>query len=405
MQVLLGGRTPVAGGALTVDDTHEWPFRRDVTPRLTVAPPAIHIRNLHLAFPSGQSAGTRLVLTQSTYQLQRWLDFALAHPGVMLTADANGRALRQRAPEAFARRGPWSRIEILETRDDEPSDDGEASALHAAFLQPDPVRRHDVIAHVVEQHPRDPAILLALGSASMERRDVQTALDAVEAAVELAADWEAPYFELGKVWLRADDTARAAAAFAEAARLMPTFATAWSNLGAALGELERRAEAIEALQRALELDPNGHPTLNNLGIALRELGRFDAAEAALRRVVELAPGFVFGRYNLAHTLWLAGNHREALVTYEEAFARDPQQSPRQACRLAVARAAAGDGDGAVSAMRQGIEQLTGAPLAQALAEAEQALSGVLSGHERAVAQLLRVVRTARGMIEGPGYSS
>jgi tetratricopeptide (TPR) repeat protein len=399
MRVLLGGARPDPG-ALLLDDTSEWPFRRGAISPPPAAPAAIHIRNLHLAFPSGQRAGTRLVLTQSTYQLQRWLDWAAAHPGTAVTADADEQALRRSAPEAFAKRGPWSRIEILTRPDgDAVTGDRTASELHAAFVQPDPELRRRACLRAVEEDPAEPALLLALGSSAMEIQDVQAALDADEAAVALALDWEAAYFELGKVWLRADDTARAAAAFGEAARLMPSFATAWSNFGAALGELERRDDAIAALRRALEYDPYGHPTLNNLGVALRDLGDLAGAEATFRQVVHIAPAFVFGRYNLAQTLLLARRYDEALAAYEDASASDPERSPRQASRLAVARAAAGDGAGGVTAMQEAIAGLTGEPRLQALEEAERWLSGMagaVPGNENAVKRVLRMVREHAG---------
>jgi tetratricopeptide (TPR) repeat protein len=397
MKVRFGSAHPDSS-ALVLDDTRDWPFRRVVTPPSPAS--TIHIRNLHAAFPSGQRAGTRLILTQSTYQLQRWLDWEAAHPGVVVTADASSTALRERAPEAFARRGPWARIEMVDgAREavDEASLPG--SALHAAFLQPDPVSRGQVCARAVEADPHNPALLLARGSSAMEVEDVQTALDCAESAIGMAPDWEAAHFELGKVWLRADDTPRAADAFAVAARLMPAFATAWSNLGAALGELERRTDAVAALRRALEHDPHGHPALNNLGVALRELGELADAEAAFRQVVALAPGFVFGRYNLAQTLLLARQYAGARQEYEEAFARDPQKSARQAIRLAVARAATGDGSGAVEALDDAICRLTGEPLAQALDDAERALSGLsgaVAGNEEAVARVLQVVRVRNG---------
>jgi tetratricopeptide (TPR) repeat protein len=180
---------------------------------------------------------------------------------------------------------------------------------------------------------------------------------------------------------------------------MPSFATAWSNFGAALGELERRDDAIAALRRALEYDPYGHPTLNNLGVALRDLGDLAGAEATFRQVVHIAPAFVFGRYNLAQTLLLARRYDEALAAYEDASASDPERSPRQASRLAVARAAAGDGAGGVTAMQEAIAGLTGEPRLQALEEAERWLSGMagaVPGNENAVKRVLRMVREHAG---------
>jgi tetratricopeptide (TPR) repeat protein len=400
MRVVLGGHPPSVDGVQIVDDASEWPFRRHITPPPPAAPAAaVHITNLHLAFPSAQVAGTRLVLTQSTYQLQRWLDWEARHPGVTVTADASGPALRQGATEAFARRGPWSRIEIVEGADDVATAAAAVSALRRAFVQPDPVPRREESRLALAADPGNPALLLALGSAHMELQDVGAALDAVEEAVSLAPDWEATHFELGKAWLRADDTARAADAFARAARLMPGFATAWSNLGAALGELERRDDALVALRHALEHDPYGHPTLNNLGVVLRDLGHLADAESAFRQVVALAPGFVFGRYNLAQTLLLAQQYEAARAAYEEAVERDPQKSARQAIRLAVARAATGAETEAIAALEDAVTRLTGEPLAQALDEAERALSGMsgaVAGNEAAVAGVLRLLRVRSG---------
>src|SRR5207249_8817763 len=121
---------------------------------------------------------------------------------------------------------------------------------------------------------------------------------------------------------------------------------AFSNLGAALGELDEPEAALAAFERALDRDPHGFQILNNIGVVSRELGRFDRSEAALRRTIEIAPEFVFGYYNLGHTLFLAGRYDEALGAYEEGQRRDPESNRRQGCRLAVVRFANGDLAGA-----------------------------------------------------------
>jgi tetratricopeptide (TPR) repeat protein len=123
---------------------------------------------------------------------------------------------------------------------------------------------------------------------------------------------------------------------------MPAFAAAFSNLGATLGELDETAPALAAFEHALAYDPDSHTLLNNIGVVSRELGRLDRSEAALRRVVDLAPAFVFGHYNLGHTLFLAGRYADALRAYEEGQRLDPEKNRRQGCRLAMMRLACGD---------------------------------------------------------------
>ncbi len=348
--------------AMGVPPARWWPFVRRVTPGAgTSVPSRIHVGLLEEAFPANQTPGTRMVLTQATYQLQRWLDWLDVHPETTVTASLSTNAGSLLA-EARARRGPWARVSLMEqapgavpalvggrppdTRPhgpDTPAWTAEHEALAASFWQPDPVRRRQAATDALRGAPADAAISLALASACMETGDLTAALDALDAAAESAPDWEAVHFERGKLWLRADDTARAAESFADAVRLMPSFASAATNLGGALAELGRTNEALAALEQALRFDPYGYPVVNNLGAAYRELGRLDEAEAAFRRVIALADGFVFGHYNLGHTLLLQGRFAEARDAYAEGARRDPQQNVRQACRLELARAAAGDG--------------------------------------------------------------
>ena len=340
------------GGTVTA----AWPFTRSVVPDAEFdTPRPILIDRLHRAFLIGQTAGTRLVLTQSTYQLQRWLDWLAMRPDIVVVALASRDQLAKAAPEYASRRGPWHAITVTELagdEDDAPPVDSRYEQIRSAFAMT-PRERLRVLAEAsTGQHQANPAVHLALASTLMELDELQPAQDALERALSFAPDWEAVWFEYGKLWLRADDLERAAERFAEAGRLMPTFSAALSNLGAALAETERPEEATAALEQALRSDPRGHPILNNLAVIHREQGRLDEAIAAGRRVIALAPAFVFGYYNLAHALFLSGRFAEARDTYEDGHRRDPQKNPVQGGRLAVARAAAGDADGAVREMRE-----------------------------------------------------
>jgi tetratricopeptide (TPR) repeat protein len=368
----------------------DWPFQRDVLPAPTDVE-VIWIRDLQLAFPAGQTPGTRLVLTQATYQLQRWLDWLEGASGITIVADADHTAMRQSSPEAFAGRGPWRHIAIVEVDNDaaaggSPPDDAAAAgrgstlrhSLHTAFAQPDPHHRLAACRQAVDSEPDNPAVQLAFASTCMELQLLEDAQFALERAAALAPDWEAVHFEHGKLLLRLEETERAVISFAEAVRLMPRFNSALLNLGAALGEMGRRGEALDVLQRAVRLDPRSHTALNNLGAVYREERLLDDAAEAFRGVIELAPTFVFGYYNLGQTLLLKGDVEAARGAYEEGFARDPQKNPRQACRLAVARAAAGDADGARQLITMLVERVARDQAVDLFAEAESTLGALSS---------------------------
>jgi tetratricopeptide (TPR) repeat protein len=348
-----------AGSAAEDTTAGSWPFRRHVTPSGPAPPPRIRLLGLHRAFPSGQTSGTRLVLTQPTYQLQRWLDWLQDNPDVVVLGDYSAASPAQ-SREAFAQRGPWARIavEAVPSKPADAATDADLSdpfePLRAAFDHGTAEDRWRHSRRLGYDYPSHPALHLAHASACMELRRLEEAHTAIERAMAAAPDWEAVHYELGKLWLRSDDTERAASAFAEAGRLMPSFSAAFSNLGAALGELERHDEALDALKQALRFDPFGHAILNNIGAAARDLGRLDEAESAFRQALTHAPGFVFAHYNLGHTCFLQGRFPEARDAYEAGLAADPEPGARQRCRAALAHAASGDTTRATAYFQQAL---------------------------------------------------
>jgi tetratricopeptide (TPR) repeat protein len=388
--------TPQLSVAL-VEDVGAWPFERHVGVGLPDSGTlVVWARNLHEAFPAGQSGSTRLVLTQSTYQLQRWIDWIDRRGAVVFVADADAIALRRVAPEAFAGRGPWSRIQSIDLGERSKRSDSserleladsldglnDQELLRIGFRAPDAEVRLGACRRAAESRPDDAIVQLALGSAHMEAQDFGASRQAIEQAITIDPTWEACHFEYGKLWLRLDDMQRACDAFREAGRLMPSFSTAFSNLGATLGELDRPEEGLQALTQALDHDPNGYTIINNIGVVSRELGRLAESEAAFRKVTALAPEFVFGHYNLGHTLFLQGRYQASLAAYTEGQRRDPEKNARQACRLAVVRLAAGDADGA----RRDLQRYTaGLPIEakrEILGEAQEIISALLTAEPK-----------------------
>ncbi len=347
-----------SGHAVLALDAGTLPFVRPGDVALPPAPRVLLLADAERAFPDAQAGGTRLVLTQSTYVLQTWVDRLDQGDRIVATSDRD--TLRRCAPEAFQARGPWQNFDIINT--EEPKDRKEPPALVSpaslvstrpvtellarAFAAGDPADRLRLCRETASLDPGSAVAQLALASASREHRDGGGARAALDRAAALAPDWAAVAYESGKLWLVHDDLPRARDAFRRAADLMPTFSAALSNLGATLGELDEPEAALNAFRQALEHDRGSFTILNNIGASCRELGRLDESEAALRRVIEINPAFVFGHYNLGHTLFLGGHYARALVAYEEGQRRDPEQNRRQACRLALVRFANGDVAGA-----------------------------------------------------------
>jgi tetratricopeptide (TPR) repeat protein len=309
------------------------------------------------AFPDAQADGHRLDLTHSNYLMQKWID--VLGPGDRIVATADRVALSRGARGALKGRGPWHRFQVLVVGgpEDSPSrsehDEAEGvqglaveRLLARAYRSPSPDERIQLCRDATVAAPRSAVVALALASACREVGEMPAARDALDFAARLAPDWEAIHYEEGKFWLGLEEMDRARDAFHRASTLMPTFSAAQSNLGATLGELDQPEAALAAFRQALKSDPDSFTILNNVGVVTRELGQLQESETALRRVVSLNPEFVFGHYNLGHTLFLSRQYRDALQAYEEGQRRDPQKNRRQGCRLAVVRFANGDIEGA-----------------------------------------------------------
>jgi tetratricopeptide (TPR) repeat protein len=337
-------------------DARSLPFVRAVPALLPPAQPRLlRLDDLHLAFPDCQASGTRLILTQSTYTLQKWVDLAGRSDRIVATADLA--ALRRNAPEALKMRGAWRYFSVQQLApdneggaspagDSQPAPSSVEGLLAQACMETVPENRVALCRQAMATRPDSAVAALALASACREVQDLAAAREALDVAKILAPDWEAVHYEDGKFWLGCEEIERARAAFQQACAIMPTFSAAFSNLGATLGELDEREAAVAAFQQALAHDPDNFTILNNIGVVNRELGRLEESERALCRVTALAREFVFGHYNLGHTRLLRGDFAGALAAYEEGQRRDPEKNRRQGCRLALARFATGDLAGA-----------------------------------------------------------
>src|SRR5262249_37913107 len=91
-------------------DAATLPFTRVDDVALPPSPRVIAIEAIERGFPDNQAGSTRLVLTQSTYLMQKWID--ALEPGDRIIATAEREALERCAPEALSGRGPWRRFEV-----------------------------------------------------------------------------------------------------------------------------------------------------------------------------------------------------------------------------------------------------------------------------------------------------
>ena len=150
--LILGGTAADRGHAarLHVPATHSvfvadaatLPFTLVSAISLPAPPRAIVIDEIDRAFPDRQAGGTRLVLTQSIYLLQKWVDRLDAGDRIIATADRE--TLERCAPEFLQARGCWSAFEIRDVGAGDwglgarPSEDGAPASASPKPQAPSP---------------------------------------------------------------------------------------------------------------------------------------------------------------------------------------------------------------------------------------------------------------------------
>jgi tetratricopeptide (TPR) repeat protein len=197
--------------------------------------------------------------------------------------------------------------------------------------------------------PTDPAPHVALAMVWMQRGQTSRAVEALRARARGMSSQPVILYALGIALLRSgaapDDAAgtEALEAFRTAARLRPEFAPAQAELGKLLLKRNDVRGAIAHLEKAVELEPDNSAPAYVLSQAYRRDGQTDRARDLLARVSRLNAR---ERGDDPDT-----DLRRAMFR----IVRDASAAPADdAASAAAACAAAGDLDGAIGRLRQGV---------------------------------------------------
>ncbi|MCB1764564.1 MAG: tetratricopeptide repeat protein [Candidatus Competibacteraceae bacterium] len=213
-------------------------------------------------------------------------------------------------------------------------------------------------------HPQEPTILVNRGRVLQDLQQVEPAMAAFRAALELDAGCLEARLSLGELldaqdrWddalailqpalaLASDHAEFAAqvhyaiahALFAqrqlreaeqhlrEAVRLDPAYSGAHNGLGNLLRDQSRLEEALVCYQTAVMLRPNQPEFHSNLGNVLRELGQLSAAETAYREALRLQPDYADAWSNLGNLLVDCARPQEAIEAYRRAIELAPDDA-------------------------------------------------------------------------------
>jgi tetratricopeptide (TPR) repeat protein len=170
---------------------------------------------------------------------------------------------------------------------------------------------------VVDQ--RRATVLENEGALAAKDGDLQKAVSAYKAALQLAPQDAKVRYDLALVFEKLKDRSSERALLLEAAALNPSIADVHNQLGFLDLTAGDAAAAEQQFQAALRADPGMADALGNLGVLYGQQGKLAAAEHLLCLAVESDPGYEKGFMNLGLILAAEGRFDEAHAQLRKAL--------------------------------------------------------------------------------------
>ena len=144
--------------------------------------------------------------------------------------------------------------------------------------------------HVIAHNPRAREAHLNLGTALLNRNDLEEALAAYRVAAEHRPEDCKPPYGAGVALYHLGRVEEAEEAYLRALELCPRYGAALADLSTLRLDQERYEEALDLSRSAIDVDPYRATAWTNRGIALLNLGRGEEALESLDRALGLDTG-------------------------------------------------------------------------------------------------------------------
>lgn len=285
-------------------------------------------------------------------------------------------AANPRNPSQPPVRAPWGQRSFEEMGDlwlqVEARSADDLAALNRAF-RPKAVRE-DLVGYesLIRRAPDDVGLHDDAAVLYLELGDFAAAAAHWREGVRLQPTVPSAHFNLASTLALAGDRAAARVSLERALQLDDRYARAHTGLGRLLLVDGEAAAALPHLRAAIALAPDDADAHYQFGLAERALGRPESAVAAWRRATTLAPGWVAPAIDLAWQLATrssatAGDRRDAVALATRAVTLTARGDAAVLDVLAVALAADGQFDRAVTIADEALAIAHDAALARAIA--------------------------------------
>ncbi|KZX68263.1 hypothetical protein A3712_13810 [Vibrio sp. HI00D65] len=193
-----------------------------------------------------------------------------------------------------------------------------------ALLNGKPESAMDLYRKMLVAKPKDPQLLLLMGSAANQSSRYDEALHYLKRAIELNQS-SAIYREIGRSWLALGELEQATSALEESVRLEASDDVAQNSLGVSYSLNKQYSKARECYSNALSLMPSSNEYRNNLAMAWILDGKPEQGIRILHPIFVRGEASVKLQLNLALAYALSGDSESA-----KAIAREHLSQPEYA---------------------------------------------------------------------------
>jgi len=162
-----------------------------------------------------------------------------------------------------------------------------------------------------------------LGNSYNDVGNIDSALLALERAVQINPTLSESRTNLGSIYLKKGHVVDAINQYREALKINPNDAKTRNNLGNAYMERDWLNYAVSEYHRSIRLEPDFADAYKNLAIAYCKQERFQQAISQLRRAIALEPKDADCYTQLAGVYDQVGNYRQAISQYKIALQINP----------------------------------------------------------------------------------
>ena len=162
-----------------------------------------------------------------------------------------------------------------------------------------------------------------LGCALQKMGRLDDAIPCYEQALRIKPSYAEAHYNLADALAQSGKLRDAISQYQQAVQITPDYIKARNGLGIVLAQTGRIPEAIEQFNLALKTKPDYAEAHRNLAITLVRAGRMQEAIGHWQRLLQLKSADAEAHYFLGLALWQAGEIHEAIGHYEQALRIQP----------------------------------------------------------------------------------